>query len=121
MQKKTAQKNCEQIFGCLVISEEGKLSLFIHPWPDDAPGIKLPEFFQFYNHCFKNFFQAAAFIVFCTHCQKLQNYSIEEDVALEAKGELLFGMIALSKIQISNALSYTGPPPAWVRNLEETH
>ena len=54
---------------------------------------------------------AAAFIVFCTHCQKLQNYSIEEDVALEAKGELLFGMIALSKIQISNALSYTGPLP----------
>jgi len=27
--------------------------------------------------------------VFCTHCQKLQNYSVEEDVALEAEGVLV--------------------------------
>jgi len=37
--KKTSAKKCEQIFGCLVISEDGKLSLSIHPWSDDAPGI----------------------------------------------------------------------------------
>ena len=88
-----------------MISADGKLSLSIHPCPDDAP-----HFSNFTIIASKNFFQAAAFIVFCTHCQKLQNYSIEEDVALEAKGGLLVGMIAFSKIQISNALSYTGPP-----------
>lgn len=96
----------------MITDQRGWKVISIHPGPM-PPGIKLPDFFQFYNHRFKNFFLAAAFIVFCTHCQKLQNYSIEEDVALEAKGFLVggLGMIAFSKIQISNALSYTGPPP----------
>jgi len=63
--------------------------------------------------------------VFCTHCQKLQNYRIEEGVALEARGVLVgwwWLKIAFSKVQNSNALSYTGPPPsALAHNLEETH
>jgi len=88
-----------------VISADGKLSLSIHPCPDDVPSI-----FPILQSSLQKLFPAATFIVFCTHCQKLQNYSIEEDVALEAKGDLLVGMIAFSKIQISNALSYTGPP-----------
>ena len=103
---KEGQTNCEQIFGCLVIT--ARMESYLCPI---CPILQ------------SNFFLAAAFIVFCTHCQKLQNYRIEEGVALEARGVLVGGWwlkIAFSKVP--NALSYTGPPhSAWAHNLEETH